>query len=377
MPRLRSVSAALALPLLLLAAPAAFAEAPAIQSMSVLEFGADGTLYVGDGKAGAVWALELPERPAVAHEERFAVQDVEGLLAAALGTTPDKVTIHDLAVDPRSEDMLLAVSRDRDPWSSAWLLPNDLADARILMRIDREGTVEEVDLGDVAFTKAELSDPVDPAKTHRWKDGVSLRADTITDLAVHGGELWVAGLSNEEFASALWRIPVPFGEAGSKTTLEVYHGAHGEFETHAPIRTFLPYRFGEEDHLLAAYLCTPFVDFETEDLVDGAHVKGRTLAEFGSGNYPLDMVVVKRGDRDRIVIANSNLPLLVLEAEDIATYAGTILDKVRTYTAGLEATYRSGMGVQHLATLNDKYLVGVQRTPSGTMDLVSLDVRRF
>ena len=47
--------------------------------------------------------------------------------------------------------------------------------------------------------------------------------------------------------------------------------------------------------------------FPMDDLKDGGHVKGRTIGELGSGNYPLDMVVYQKNGRDRLLIANSNL----------------------------------------------------------------------
>ncbi|MEO1367463.1 MAG: hypothetical protein AAFX50_09820, partial [Acidobacteriota bacterium] len=186
----------------------------------------------------------------------------------------------------------------------------------------------------------------------------------------------VAGLSNEEFASTLWQLDWPF-ETAAKTTVEIYHGAHGEWETHAPIRAFVPYRFGDEQHLLAAYLCTPLVTFETAGLADGAHVKGRTVAEFGSGNYPLDMIVYKKGEDERLLIANSNLPLMIVDPDDIASFEGEITTEVEGYVAGVPYEIRSGAGVQQLDLLDEQRIVALQRLPGGTLDLVTLSTRRF
>ena len=52
---------------------------------------------------------------------------------------------------------------------------------------------------------------MDDGKEHPWKK-TNLRADTITDIAYDDGKLYVAGLSNEEFSSALRIVPFPFGE---------------------------------------------------------------------------------------------------------------------------------------------------------------------
>ena len=350
---------------------------PAIRSMSALAFGPDGTLFVGDSKGGAVFAVDVADTAPTTWKERARVTDLEARIAAALGTTADDVLIHDLAVHPGSRRVYLAVSRGGEAWTSAWNLPNDLADATILLRVDGEGQITEVSLDRVRHARAELPNPVDGAREHRWKEDLSLRVDTITDLAYDDGLLYVAGLSNEEFASTMWKVPYPFGAGVSATTLEIYHGAHGAYETHAPIRTFVPYELAGESHLLAAYLCTPFVTFSAAELEDGKHVKGRTLGEFGSGNYPLDMVVYRKDGKDRLLIANSQLPLMIVKPEDIESFEGELLEEPSTYLAGLPYEFRSGAGVQQLDLLDESSFVVLQRLPGGTLDLVTLPVRRF
>lgn len=375
---LAAASATLLLPPIAAPAKGLTRGAPGIKSMSALAFGHEGVLFIGDGKSGAVFAVDVGDREPRDSEEAISIRDIETKIGARLGTDPGLVMIHDMAVNPISQNIYLAVSRGRGDWKSAWMLPNDVADASILLRIGPDGAIHEVTLKEVPYARATLPNPVDPAKTHKWKEGISLRTDTITDLAYQDGVLYVTGLSNEEFASTLWRVPYPFdGEGTTATTLEVYHGAHGEYETHAPIRTFLPYRLNDEAQLLAAYLCTPFVTFKVSDLGDKKHVKGRTLAEFGYGNYPLDMILYKKGGKDRILIANSNLPLMIVRTEDIASHQGAITAPVEEYTAGLKYEIRSGAGVQQLDNLNGKNVVALVRTAAGLMNLESLPVERF
>lgn len=359
-------------------ATAGFADGPApIQSMSTLAFGPGGILFIGDAKTGAVFAVDTGDRTPGEVKERFGLPDLETKIAAMLGTRASEVLIHDLAVNPASRNMYLTVSRGRAGWDSRWELPNDLADATLLVRITTEGELEDVALDGLRWSKALLPDPVDAAKEHRWKQGTKLRTDTITDLVWDEGTLWVAGLSNEEFASALWRLPFPFAEGTAKTTVEIFHGAHGEWETHAPIRTLVPYTMGEKRQLLAAYLCTPLVVFDTAELSDGKHVKGRTVSELGSGNYPLDMVVYKKNGADRLLIANSNLPLMIVDPADIASFDGEITTEVEGYVAGVPFEIRSGAGVQQLDVLDEQRIVALQRLPGGTLDLVTLSTRRF
>ena len=363
------------------AEPARQSGAPAIRSMSVLAFTQDGTLLVGDSKGAAVWSIELPgeaERGEV--EKPMRITDLEGKLGAMLGTTADEVLIHDLAVHPRSKNQFLAVSRGRKAWKSLWEMPNDVADATILVRITPEGEITDVPLDGASFQRADLPNPVAPEKTHQWKEGVSLRVDAITDLALAGDVVLVAGLSNEEFASTLWRIPYPFDEAdgngSAATTLEIYHGAHGEFETHAPIRTFLPYSIGDSPHLLASYLCTPLVTFPMADLADGAHVKGKTVAEFGSGNAPWDMIRVKVGERDRILMSNSMLPLLSFDPEELTRHPA-ITSPVPTYAYGVPYTPMAGAGIQHIDNYGETLVAMLQRAPNGRLDLTAMPVARL
>jgi hypothetical protein len=100
---------------------------PEIRSMSALAFGPPGVLFVGDGRGGAVFALDLGTRTAQAATEPPEIRDIEGRIAARLGTTPGEIMIHDMAVDSTSRNVYLSVSRGRDrrwnftpdrPWSA-------------------------------------------------------------------------------------------------------------------------------------------------------------------------------------------------------------------------------------------------------------------
>lgn len=372
-----------ALALAACAAAAGFASAdafsvgrPDIRSMSSLAFGPEGVLFVGDGKAGAVLALDLNDRTPREVKEPKALPDVEGKLAALLGATPADVMVHDMAVNPLSKNTYLAVSRGRAAWSERWLLPNDVADASVLVRVDPEGRVGAVDLSSVRHARVGLPRPVDPAKTVEWKK-TSLRADTITRMAYAEGALWIAGLSNEEFAATMWRVKYPFEGAVSITTLESFHGAHGKYETEAPIRAFVLYPLKGRSHVVAAYLCTPLVTFLAAGLANGEHVRGRTIGEFGSGNYPLDMVLVANEGKQKLVIANSNLPLMVVDPRDVESYEGEITKEVEGYTGGVRFESRSGTGIQQLDNFGAGHVLVLQRLGGGQLDLAPMSVRRF
>ena len=138
----------------------------------------------------------------------------------------------------------------------------------------------------------------------------------ITDLAVEGGELFVAGLSNEQFSSALRRVPVPFSSNARTTTLEIFHTSHNKYETNAPIETLLPMTVRNKRVVLAGYGCSPLALFGVDDIRREKHLRGTTLAELGGGNRPSDMLprVVRFVDRfpmtangkiDRLKLAES------------------------------------------------------------------------
>lgn len=348
---------------------------PAIKSMSTLAFSSEGFLFIGDSKSAIIFAVDLGDKTPNKAEEALEVHDLEGKIAAMLGTTPDEILIHDMAVNPISQNVYLSVSRGRGRWVEEFYLPNDVADATILLKVAPDGTITEAPLKNIEYSEGKLPNPVDENKKHSWKEGIGLRVDTITDLVYSDSKLFIAGLSNEEFASTMRIMPFPFGENASATTLEIFHGAHGKYETHAPIRTFLPYKIRNQPNLLAAYLCTPLVTFPITDLKNGMHVKGQTVAEFGSGNYPMDMVLYKKAGKDHILMANSDLPLLTFDPLDIEEQTEPITTEVKGYLAGVSYEPRSGAGIQQIDNLNAKYILALQRMSNGKLNLRSLDKR--
>lgn len=349
---------------------------PEILSMGTLEFGPDGILFIGDSRGSAVFAVDTGDRTPGNREERFSVTDIEGKIGALLGTTAADILIHDMAVNPVSRNVYVSVSRGRADWESKWYQPNDLADANIILRINTDDTIEELKLENVSFARKELPNPVDEAKTHRWKEGLSLRVDAITKIVYDAGTIYVSGLSNEEFSATLWHLDFPFTADADWGTLEIFHGAHGAWETFAPIRAFLPYEFQGEEYVLASYLCTPLVTFPLAAIKGGDHVKGHTVAEFGSGNFPLDLVSVSHEGQEFFVMANSQLPLMTFTPESVQEYMAKpgITEETQTYTEGVPYTSRAATGVMQLDNYNDQFVVVLQRMASGKLDLVGLSV---
>lgn len=352
-----------------LLARAEFSEgAMAPKSMSALTFGPDGILFVGDAVGAQIFALDTGDRTPAADNEPIAQEaDLEGKIGAKLGIPADDVLIHDLAVNPISQALYMTVSRGRGSWSSTFALPNDLDNASVLLRMDKKGEMTEVKLKNARFSVVSVPNPIAEDKEHRWKK-TKLRVDAVTDLVFHDQKLYVAGLSNEEFASTMRVFEFPFKKQNSATQLEIFHGAHGKWETASPVRTFLPYEIDGKSHMLAAYLCTPLVSFTLDQFQDGKAVRGKTLAELGSGNQPLDMVAFTHKGTSKVVLSNSNRTLMIFNAADIAAQKEGLTKEI-AHKAGVPYKDISGVYVQQMADFNEKYLVMMKRLPGGKLGL--------
>ncbi|MEM7551964.1 MAG: hypothetical protein AAF363_19940 [Bacteroidota bacterium] len=343
------------------------------QSFSVMTFGPEGILFIGDAKGHQVLAVDLEDRDQKEIEEPFNMADVEGKLAAMLGTDPDGVIIHDMAVNPMSKNIYLAVSRADANELGFWRLPNDIADANILIKVTPEGDLSEVKLDNVKHSKTELSKLIEGGE-HRWRK-MDKRTEAITDLAYHNGKLYVAVLSNQEFASALKVVDFPFEGKESHSSVEVWHVAHKKSETQSPIRTLMPYEIDGKEQLLAAYTCTPFVSIPLKEIQDGKHIKSKTLAEFGSGNMPIDIISYQKEGKDYILMSNISKALIRIDPDDIAKQkAVTEPLEEGQYTSGLPHAVLSKVGITQI----DNYANGVlvlQRMPSGQLNLVTYPER--
>lgn len=320
---------------------------PDIKSVGPLAFGPDGVLFVGDRQAAAIFAIDTGDRtPAPAGP--FKVEGVDEKIAAMLGTEAKQITLNALAVNPASGRAYLSISRGRGPDA-----------APVLVRVDREGKIEEVPLKDVKFSKAVLPNP--------RKGG----QDAITHIAFVKDRVFVAGLSNEEFASKLRSIPFPFTQVDNGSSVEIFHGSHGRFETNSPVRTFVAYEINGEPNLLAAYTCTPLVKIPVAQLKPGERVKGTTIAELGNRNNPLDMVVYQKDGKDFILMANSNRGVMKITTENIDKIEG--ITKPQRDKAGLPyETITALKGVQHLDRLDKENALALVRTEAGPLNLESI-----
>ena len=349
---------------------------PDIASISTMEFGPEGILFIGDSYAGKVFAIDTKDTAENKSEEGIIVKNIQGRVAAALGTTADNIIIHDIAVNPISQVPYLAVSKAQRAQLEFWKLANDVAKANILLKVKPDGGLEEFQLKEVEYAEADLP-VIDEDKGETFRKS-SLRVDAITDLVYHKGNIYVAGLSNEEFASTLRVLPFPFVDEVQTVSLEVYHAAHGAYETQAPVRTLVPYSFNGEPHLITAYTCTPLATFSMDQIKDGKHIKSKTVAEFGAGNIPMDMIVYRKDGKDYLMIANSTRNVMRVSLEDVASLEEGLNSEVKGFdTAGVAFTSLPTNGVQQISYLNSKWVLALVLNPGGTLDLRSLNTKWF
>ncbi len=319
-----------------------------LKSAGALTFGPEGILFVGDTAGAAIVAIDTGDRTAVSKRPAIKIANVDQKIASLLGIEAGQLSINDMAVNPISGNVYLSITRGKG------------ADAApVLIKIDGSGKLSEVSLKTAKSARAALPNAA---------TGQKQRADVITDMAYVKGNLYIAGLSNEEFASTLRAIPFPFSDVNKGAGVEIYHGAHGRFETASPVRTFVPYEIAGETNLLAAYTCTPLVKFPVSQLKPGSKVKGTTVAELGNRNRPLDMIVYTKGGKDYILMANSARGIMKVPTEGMAKAEG-ITSRIAG-TAGIKYETIEGLkGVAHLDKLDDGHALVLTRTTSGETNL--------
>ena len=336
---------------------------PAFKSMGPLTFGPDGILFAGDTKSAAVFAIATGDtKPSATPGQPLKVEGIDRKVAALLGSAPDQILIDDMAVNPLSRTAYLAVSRGRGPDA----IP-------VLVRVAPDGSLEVVKLDKVKFSKAELPDAPVEGVVGEGRRQSNPRQESITDLAFLEDRVVIAGLSNEEFSSTLRAIPFPFKTVAGGTSVEIYHGAHGRFETRAPVRTLVPFNVGNEPNLLAAYTCTPLVQFPIKQLQPGAKIRGKTIAELGNQNRPIDMIVYQKDGKDYLLLANSSRGVMKISTDSIEN-TESIEQPVRGGgKKGLPyETIEKWTGVQHLDKLDGQTALVLRKGDGNAMALEAL-----
>jgi hypothetical protein len=266
--------------------PADASEGAVLQSAGALEFGDNNVLFVGDREAGLVHAFDFEEGTfddqsdfvlgrAVTFEGRNIVKDIDAKLGSLLGIDPSEVLINDLVVHQPTKQLVLSVHRGTGPDAEA-----------LLFKVD-QGELEQLDLEAAEHTAIDVG-TVDPDASLEF--GQKIQNYAITDIEYYDGEIFVAGVSGDDFSSTIRRAGYPFEGEASLTYTEIWHAVHAQFETRAPVLAQDIQVIDGEPFLVAVYACTPLVRFALDDLVDGAQVRGDMIGELGFGNTPVDII---------------------------------------------------------------------------------------
>ncbi len=326
---------------------------PQIQSINALDFGPEGILFVGDSRSAKIWAIDTKDNQST-QVEKIELAEVDKAIASLLGTSPENITIQDMAVNPKSKKVYFAVHHS--------------SGTPVLLTLEG-GEFAVMSLEDISFSEVTINKPV--AEDAADRRGRPLRKWAISDLNYYNGQIMVSGLSNEEFGSTFRSIYFPFEGEQRQSSLEIYHVAHGQYETHSPIKTFTPTILGGEPHIIASYTCTPLVVFPMRTLIAGQHVKGRTIAELGNWNTPLDMITMNKGGKSYLLLANSSRALMKISYEKMSAFKESLTEPIgeRSGTAGVDFVALPFVNVQQLDQLNQNSFLMLQRLGDGKLNL--------
>jgi hypothetical protein len=334
--------------------------AASLTSIGPLTFSPDGVLYAADPLAASIYALDLG---AAANGGAAGTANVPGLdqkLASMLGTAANEIQIADLAVHPKTHNSFVAVMRGQGA-----------AAKPALFRVDGAGKIDLVATDSLKSTSVTLPNP--PAAPAAGATGRNNRSQSITKLAYANGRVWVAGLSNEEFASKLWSVAYPFSKADAGTSVEIYHGNHQQLETRSPVYAFVPYTINNQPYIIGAYLCTPLVKFPVGSLSPGQKFRGTTIAELGAGNRPIDMILYQKNGKEFLLMSNTSRGVMKIPTADFGS-AAPITAPVTAETAGIAYEKIVAMsGIQQLDKLDAAHSIVIAQA-NGGLNLTAVDL---
>jgi hypothetical protein len=357
-----------------------------INSLGIMVFNDEGILFVGDNISGSILAFDFKNEKQQKRNFEINIYNIDARIASVLGTSPASVQVNDIAVHPTSGEVYLSVTRG-----------HGLDALPALLKVDSANQLTVIDISQASVTLQSLSKlpsiestiglrgtagsaptPKEVAKSQR-----SLRTLAIVAMEYHNGELFVAGISNEEFCSVLRKMPYPFDGTESISNIEMYHIVHDSYETRAPIRSMSVQTIDGKDHLVAAYTCSPLVLIPLEELQDGQKVKAKTVGDMGNGQ-PIDMVPFKmKGEAMLFVTNNSRSPMVIplkglndakaVTKDDFKRGPKLDVNPIMPYGPVGKPVMFSGASLR-IDLLNESHFISLNRDfETGSLDLISLN----
>ena len=331
---------------------------------TVLSFGPDNVLFVGDSKAGLVHAIPTTAT-AVKESIPFNGHAIDRKIASKLGVPPSDLIINDMQIHPESQEAYIAFKNGHAPRAKSLIaIVNPANNAVRFLDI---GTAQQVN----------LQGPL--AEDFSFYKDFSASTLNITDIDYHDGYVYVAGLTNGAFASTLRKIKYPFnGEQTKVGSIEMWHAVHVQKETRAPIRTMTFEEIDGVPTLIAAYTCTPLVSIPTGEIKEGNHIKAKTIAELGYGNTPIDMITFMAQEQDgsfdkKLLITNKQRSASLISLKDFAkANQGTGMNGFSMGPEGVQIFPVPMASVMQVSEQNQMMLAVLRRNiDSGSVDLIS------
>ncbi|MEM8897462.1 MAG: hypothetical protein AAGC85_05130 [Bacteroidota bacterium] len=339
-----------------------------LSGVTVLAFGPENVLFIGNSKEAKIHAVKT-EATALSDPIPYNLERFDVIISEQLGISPREVIVTDMKIHPLSQEAYVAIRVGYQP------------DAASVISIihPATGAIRFLAVNESNSTSITLNNPASPDLVF-WKE-TPASALTITDIDYHEGYVYVAGLTNSDFASNLRKIAYPFKETQEAVkSIEIYHAVHTQNETRAPIRSMLFEELNGESTLVASYTCTPLVTIPTAEIKAGAAITGKTIAELGYGNTPIDMLVVTTQSFDgsmskSLLVTHKNRGGSMIPFQSVEAGANG------NGMAGQRAMFASGLeGIQEIPTANvmqidvqNAQMLGVIRRniETGAIDLVS------
>ncbi|MEM9001816.1 MAG: hypothetical protein AAGB24_16270 [Bacteroidota bacterium] len=339
-----------------------------LSGANVLAFGPENVLFIGDSKGAKIYAVSTQAK-ALKDAIPFNMEGFDVMVAEKLGIAPRDVVINDMKIHPVSQEAYVSIKMGHQPE----------AKSVIAMVNPMTAAIRFLEVTDSNSTSVSIKNPASKELSF-WKE-TPASVLNITDMDYHDGHIYVAGLTNSEFASTLRKIAYPFTDSQEMVnSIEIYHAVHTQNETRAPIRTMLFDNLGGEPTLLASYTCTPLVTIPQSQISEGATITGKTIAELGYGNTPIDMLVVTTQGFDgsmskNVIMTNKNRGGTMIPFESVV--AGAKGEGM----AGQRAMFATGLeGIQEIPTasvmqidVQNPQMLGVVRRniETGDIDLIS------
>lgn len=354
-----------------------------------IAFSPEGILFVGDNVGSAVFAYKTDPSKANPRDKEvkpFEIDQINSAIARAIKVQVSALQVNDMAVHPITHQVYISVS-----------ILNGGKVTPAVVEVSATGKITAVDLNAKDRTEYKIKDAPTPdqhfiqrawlvpdAEKYAEKAETPMRSMTIVDMKFHNRELYIAGISNEEFASTLRKVPYPFTGEASTSHIEIYHTSHAQYETRAPIRAMTFADVDGKDTLVAAYTCSPVVLIPVDELKDGAKVEGRVVGDMGNGQ-PISMVSMNYSGIPTIFVTNGGhspryLPVSDLQNAKVYTPGNSPhhmqLDTSPPYPLGAVGKAVLFWGASMRADLlNEKFLISLTRdTQSGNLNLEALPI---